>query len=349
MRRCDSDAVEIVVNYPFPQSDSNCLSHHSDSMVEDLPTVYLCELNSMAIDYASYNHCRATFVLELPEGHRTYSASVGHKADYERGALILELPCSSSFFSHFSPERRTSSASVHFEVSHSHNHTLHQIIDSVPFVVMQKLLPTTPLSPCQYPIPVKSSFVGNVHLDENYQKTALRKMLTCSPDAPFLLLGPFGTGKTFLLAAGVVKVLEEDDGCKVLVCTHQNRCADGLCQYIQNNMGIEDASKYLVRVVPTQEKAEFSKQRLLNIPVLSSRDPALQYTDWPVMVTTFTTAFYLFADRDYFKFTHIFIDEGAQCSEPEVLGALVLAKSSTKVVIVGDNKQVSSITKNLRK
>ena len=329
--RCDSDAVEIVVDYP---------SHH---MAEGLPTVYLYGLSSMAIHYASYNNCRATFVLELPESHPTYSASVGGKPDYERGALILELPSSSSFFSHFSPERTRSFAHVHFEVSHSSNHTLHRIIDSVPFVVLQKLLPTTPLSPCQYPIPVKSNFIGNVRLDENYQKIALRKILKCSPDAPFLLLGPFGTGKTYLLAAAVVKVLEEDAGCKVLVCTHQNRCADGLCRFIQGNMGVEDASKYLVRVVPTQEKFDSSKRNIVNIPVLASHDPAL-YTDWPVMVTTFMTAFHLFVYRHYFNFTHIFIDEGAQCPEPEVLGAIVLAKSSTKVVIVGDNKQASSIT-----
>ena len=312
--------------------------YHDDSIT--LPKVYLYGLSTMAIDYASSNRCTAIITLRLPRGKELVYSTEDISPDYEKEVLILSFPSSSSFFYHFSPEERTRCfAAVHFEITHSHNHTLHQIIDTASPSIIQKLLPKHPLSQCRCPIKVKSTFVGQVRLDEKYQKAALHKILTCSPSAPFLLCGPFGTGKTYLLAAGVVKVIEEDADCNILVCAHQNRCADNLCEHIQANMGIEETSQYIVRVVPNEEKLKLAKWRLRNISVLLSSDRSL-HEDWPVIVTTFTTAFHLFSQRDFLNFTHIFVDEGAQCAEPEVLGALVLAKPLTKVIVVGDNKQV---------
>ena len=66
--------------------------------------------------------------------------------------------------------------------------------------------------------------------------------------------------------------------------------------------------------------------------------------DWlkkRVIVTTFLTATNLRKFRQSLHFSHILIDEGAQAREPESQGALAAVKKETKVVIVGDNKQVS--------
>lgn len=329
--RCDNDDVKIVVEFSvYP---------------EELPTIYLHGLDIMAMDYAATNQCEAIFVLNLGPGvHHTYSAPVCSTPSYEREALILKVPPSSSFFSHFSLQKTSCSSSVHFEIKHTCK--LHTNIDLISKSVLSKLLPSPPLAPCQFPIPVKRSFVRNVRLDENYQKKALRQILSCSPDAPFLLLGPFGTGKTYLLAAAVVKVLEEDANCKVLVCTHHKRCADGLCQNLEYNMGIKDASIYIARVISKHDTERDMNQCRVNVPVLGVNDQTLLYTDWPVIVTTFMTAAHLFDNRHHFDFTHIFIDEGAQCSEPELLGALILATPKTKVVVVGDNKQVGGYVMN---
>lgn len=42
---------------------------------------------------------------------------------------------------------------------------------------------------------------------------------------PILVIGPFGTGKTFTLAQAV-KELIKDEGNKILLCTHSNSAAD---------------------------------------------------------------------------------------------------------------------------
>lgn len=39
---------------------------------------------------------------------------------------------------------------------------------------------------------------------------------------PLLLVGPYGTGKTYTLAQAAVQALE-DDSSRILICTHSNR------------------------------------------------------------------------------------------------------------------------------
>jgi len=39
---------------------------------------------------------------------------------------------------------------------------------------------------------------------------------------PLLLVGPYGTGKTYTLAQAAVQSLE-DDASRILICTHSNR------------------------------------------------------------------------------------------------------------------------------
>lgn len=40
---------------------------------------------------------------------------------------------------------------------------------------------------------------------------------------PVLLMGPFGTGKTFTLAQTALEILHQPDT-RILICTHSNRC-----------------------------------------------------------------------------------------------------------------------------
>lgn len=40
---------------------------------------------------------------------------------------------------------------------------------------------------------------------------------------PVLLMGPFGTGKTFTLAQTALEILQQLDT-RILICTHSNRC-----------------------------------------------------------------------------------------------------------------------------
>jgi len=55
--------------------------------------------------------------------------------------------------------------------------------------------------------------------------TALMLTIKMPSPPPILLLGPFGTGKTFTIAH-VLRILTQDPGNRILLCTHSNSAAD---------------------------------------------------------------------------------------------------------------------------
>lgn len=302
--------------------------------------MYLTDLSYTAMDYAS--HTRADVVITLAESGRQYTAQVFDTPDFDRNALVLRIPPQSTFFQLCSPPNRLNyqfEVSAHFEISHQYYQRLHKAIDCVRDDTLAKLIPSN-VSASRSVAPRKNgnNKIGGFSLDKTYQAKALDSMLSCNPSVPYLLLGPFGTGKTYLLAATVAKLVKAG-GNLVLVCTHLKRGADGLYRSLQEK--VKDIENHVARVVGSTEAA--NNLRLYNgASVVDLQLNSYSAYNYSVLVTTFGVALGMI-DLGM-EFTHILIDEGAQCPEPEALGALVLASAATRVVIVGDNKQVSALS-----
>ncbi len=101
---------------------------------------------------------------------------------------------------------------------------------------------------------------------------------------------------------------------------------------------MKHVNRHAARVVVSSEGSRLRR----NAAVIYPDETVLNFT---VLVTTFGVALSLidFVESGNLIFSHILIDEGAQCPEPEVLGALVLASTETRIIIVGDNKQVHQL------
>ena len=296
--------------------------------------VHLIGMDAAAMDYALQNHATAKFALS----GRSYSAIVKRR-DYQMDSLIIDMP--DHFFYSFR-DCVFEDVPVHFEINHWYFWRLHCAIEYVTPSLLQKLLPNETLF--RRPAPIQDRHMQtNFRLDAEYQSRALRQMLSCKPGAPYLLLGPFGTGKTHVLAAAVAKLLENPQS-RVLVCTHQNSGADNLYRSLQEH--IRGISRKVLRLIPDANTLD----RIDVIPGLSYEVvhevnlASISGGRWPVLVTTFLTALYLKdkvrKERATLEFTHIIIDEGAQSREPEALGAVVLATNSTSLIVAGDNQQV---------
>ena len=305
--------------------------------------VYLMNLSYTAMDYAS--HTRADVVITLVESGRQYTAQVLDTPDFDRNALVLRIPPQSTFFQLCNPPNRLKyqfEVSAHFEISHQYYQRLHKAIDCVRDDILAKLIPSnvnTSRSRSHVTSRKNSNNkIGGFSLDKTYQVEALNNILSCNPSVPYLLLGPFGTGKTYLLAATVAKLVKTGRNL-VLVCTHLNRGADGLYRSLQEK--VNDIESHVARVVGSTEAA--NNLRLYDgASVVDLQLHSNSVYNFSVLVTTFGVALGM-VDLGM-QFTHILIDEGAQCPEPEALGALVLASAATRVVIVGDNKQVSALS-----
>ena len=292
-------------------------------------------LSYTSMDYASHHKGVVTITLA---GGQQYTAQILGTPDYDRNALVLQIPPQSTLFQFCSlPDRLVYDfkASAHFEIDHQYYLRLHKGIDYIIDENLKKLIPTCPGRLCHMTIPevrFNKQDEKKYLLDRHYQLKALNQMFSSNPSIPYLLLGPFGTGKTYLLAAAVAKLTETGGSqIRVLVCTHLNRGADGLYKGLQGKM--KHVKRHAARIVSSEGS------RLQNAAVIYPDETVLNFT---VLVTTFGVALKLFnfVNNGSLIFSHILIDEGAQCPEPEVLGALMLASADTKIVIVGDNKQV---------
>ncbi|XP_076753698.1 putative helicase with zinc finger domain [Xylocopa sonorina] len=180
------------------------------------------------------------------------------------------------------------------------------------------------------------------------QKRALA-MITASTEIslpPILLLGPFGTGKTFTIAQALRLLLTKNSEYKILLCTHSNSAAD---LYVKEFFDVWYKSEKIPRLKPVRI---YYKGRAKNTvhPVVQEyslmkengtfRDPTEEdLRDCGLVVTTLATSSCLTCLN--LSFTHIVIDEAAQALECEVLIPLALATKQTRLVLAGDQMQLA--------
>ena len=69
------------------------------------------------------------------------------------------------------------------------------------------------------------------------QDKAIAMILDPSSTPPILVVGPFGTGKTFTLSLACVSILSRSKRNKVLICTHSNSAADVHLEHLDAKMG----------------------------------------------------------------------------------------------------------------
>ncbi|EFA00306.1 probable helicase with zinc finger domain [Tribolium castaneum] len=166
---------------------------------------------------------------------------------------------------------------------------------------------------------------------------------------PILVIGPFGTGKTFTLAQAV-KELIKDESNKILLCTHSNSAAD---LYIKDYLdvwvesGIENArpmriyyqKRWVATVSPVVQKycsiKTTGNSREFQLPTLEELEKH------KIVVVTLSTSVYLSAmGLSPGSFTHILLDEAAQALECETITPLALATENTRIVLAGDHMQL---------
>ena len=182
---------------------------------------------------------------------------------------------------------------------------------------------------------------------DNYQFRALQTMVFSRGAAPVLVPGPFGSGKTRLLSVATEHLIKnaksEGKICRILLCCHEQKSADvfmgdyflKMIDDQKNSLG-----NHVYRIVSKTYGKRLGKYCELFINEFMEKD--LRLFDHLVVVTTFLTALQIVDRIPRGYFTHILIDEGAQAREPECIAPLCMADSNTRIMIVGDSKQVSN-------
>ncbi|XP_017861405.1 PREDICTED: probable helicase with zinc finger domain [Drosophila arizonae] len=164
---------------------------------------------------------------------------------------------------------------------------------------------------------------------------------------PILLIGPFGTGKTYTLAQAIKQLLAQPEA-KILICTHSNSAAD---LYIKEYLhpwieeGLTEATPLRVYYHKRWSATVNSvvQKYCITDGVGNFRRPSVEdIMRHRIIVVTLSISMEL-ASLGLPKglFTHIFLDEAAQAMECEAIMPLALANDSTRIVLAGDHMQMS--------
>ena len=240
---------------------------------------------------------------------------------------------------------------VEFEVKHSYFNSLIRSVSGINNDVINRLLPK-----CDNFLPRSSAnFQYTDHmrplisqLDPDDQLNALKTIaMYPSKSPPILINGSFGTGKSRVLAIATYFIVENARGSepvRILVCAHHHASADNFVDAYFSDMiekhlwKIKHFFRFTVRDEnPSNEKL---KKYFLSFDQLKRLCGTRMYDGNMVIASTLLSAFRL---RQLFPpgfFTHILLDEGAQCREAEAIAPLSLASKNTQIVIAGDSNQV---------
>ena len=230
----------------------------------------------------------------------------------------------------------------------------HKAVEELPATMVQRLLPEfADFALKQSQRVTNEEYEKNVvpkdgilELDQIFQQEAADAVLCSPPGPPFLLTGPFGTGKTRLIARLTHQILHTIKDSRVLISVHHHQTAD---TYPWNFFAKFKPSNRLpcaiYRLLPDSRAPEDLVKSGHNVITCSASQLSdnRKENDVRLVVTTNETALRLIHDVKLPSgyFTHIFIDEAAQCTEPEALMPLLLAGPNTKVILAGDHLQVS--------
>ena len=243
---------------------------------------------------------------------------------------------------------------VSFCLKNSYFESLQRFVCSLTQVIINRLLPShfLPFSPVE-----EGYDALNLQTCSEDQRSALAVIVACPAHSPpILVTGPFGTGKTRILALAAHYFLQcstrvEDKTC-ILVCTQQHVSADAFLDCLMSLVISIPDTAYVARVKykysATKGHQRGNTGSAFQRHQRSLDDFVSDYKQKPptkkrpyLIVTTCQAAHGLRRrlPREFY-FTHILLDEVAQMREAEAVAPLCLANSTTKIVLAGDKQQV---------
>ena len=242
---------------------------------------------------------------------------------------------------------------IKFHLKHSYFVSLHKAVQYLTNTV-QKLIPHEYNLGYIHYATIEDDLLCDMppffEVDNEYQFHALKQLISSRSCAPYLITGPFGTGKTRLLAAAAYQIIfgvghpnssleHQNRTNRVLLVTHHMQTADSYLELYFGPEASRNKGIKVCRLCGDHYKLKSFKYEELYV----IHNDLNNYSEYNLIITSLLTAPKLHRSVRCGFFTHILVDEAAQAREPEVIAALALADRDTKIVLAGDHLQVQPL------
>ena len=222
---------------------------------------------------------------------------------------------------------------MEFDLKHSYFNRQHEALEALPWHVIQQIIPTKRVA-CDTQVNRKIKKCDCLKLDDKGQMQALTGILQQDSD-PLIIAGPFGTGKTRVLARAAYELIMQNRTRIILICTHHQNSADTFIEYF-HSLQMEKQAFNTIKIVRvhTYDYRSRVKEKYPEY-YCSVREASSQKVQ--VIVSTLGLSHHL---RIKGYISHILIDEAAQTRETEAIIPLQHATIGTKIILAGDHCQV---------
>ncbi|KAG0707889.1 RNA helicase [Suillus ampliporus] len=172
--------------------------------------------------------------------------------------------------------------------------------------------------------------------------------------APFVVFGPPGTGKTITIVEAMKQLLKHKPNTRILATAPSNSAADIIASRLASTLGPDELfrlyapSRHFEQVPDELQRYTYRKTLEGELKGCFSVPPIPILKRYKVIVCTCVSAsipYGIGITRGHF--THIFVDEAGQATEPEVMiGIKTMADNATNIVLAGDPKQLGPIIRS---
>ncbi|KAJ8688713.1 hypothetical protein PTI98_013472 [Pleurotus ostreatus] len=200
-------------------------------------------------------------------------------------------------------------------------------------------------------VPVLSLRIENPLIGENApQKQAVMSIVKQPPgSAPFVIFGPPGTGKTVTMVEAILQVLWKNRTGRILACAPSNSAADLIAQRLSPYFKSDELFRFYA---PSRQKDTIPDSLLKHTYTMSngqlSVPPLATMKRFRVVVATCVSASFAHGiGMPRGHFSHIFVDEAGQATEPEVMVPIkTMGDNETNIILSGDPKQLGPIIRS---
>ncbi|RXW14391.1 hypothetical protein EST38_g11467 [Candolleomyces aberdarensis] len=194
-------------------------------------------------------------------------------------------------------------------------------------------------------------FINSLIAGNPRQREAVQTIVHQQPGSPpFVVFGPPGTGKTVTIVEAIRQILRTHPTARILACAPSNSAADLIAERLSAGltpnelfrMYAPSRSKSQIPDTLNQDYTYTSADGHFSVPLMA------RLKSFRVVVATCVASSMLSGvGMPRGHYSHIFIDEAGQATEPEAFISIkTLADPRTNVVLSGDPKQLGPIIRS---